>query len=449
MKTRKNHFLYLSKRNLLWLLISFIVIMMNACSSESDDIDSPNSGSESGGTGNSSCPIAEAIDLGLPSGTKWASWNIGASAPEEFGGYYAWGETEEKDFYDWSNYSHCDGDFRSCHYIGYDIAGTEYDVAHVKWGGSWRMPTEDQIDELTDNCFLDFIDEVGKKGIVFTGPSGASIFLPAAGVRDFNTRNVGTHGFYNSSTSFTDDYDDGTCDLSFNLKTNYCNGGAGIRDAGCTVRAVMIDESKNNNNVRLSCPDNKHPHMIDIGLPSGTKWACCNVGASKPEDFGGYYAWGVTEEKNFYNDSESYGFTWDGYYDYSNYGDDIAGTDYDVAHVMWGESWRMPTKDQIQELMDNSTMVWTKLNSVFGNFFIGPNNSVIFLPNAGHYRYGGSIIGIGSYGKYWSSSLLPPYNISYCTVTPYYINIFGHKGWEWGYDFIQQIGKSSVRAVCP
>ena len=98
------------------------------------------------------CPIAEAIDLGLPSGTKWASWNVGATNPEEYGGFFAWGETEEKSYYDWSTYSHSDGSNETCNHIGDDIAGTSYDVAHVKWGGNWTMPTRDQIEELINNC---------------------------------------------------------------------------------------------------------------------------------------------------------------------------------------------------------------------------------------------------------------------------------------------------------
>ena len=81
------------------------------------------------------------IDLGLPSGTKWACCNVGADTPEAYGGYYAWGETEEKSTYSWSNYIHCNGSRETVHDIGSDIAGTEYDVAHVKWGGSWVMPS--------------------------------------------------------------------------------------------------------------------------------------------------------------------------------------------------------------------------------------------------------------------------------------------------------------------
>ena len=90
------------------------------------------------------------IDLGEAG--KWACCNVGASSPGEFGGYYAWGETEEKDYYDWSTYKHCDGSEKSCHNLGSDIAGTNYDVAHVKWGGSWKMPSKERFGTLFKNC---------------------------------------------------------------------------------------------------------------------------------------------------------------------------------------------------------------------------------------------------------------------------------------------------------
>ena len=142
-------------------------------------------------------PVAEAIDLGLPSGTKWASWNVGASAPEEYGGYYAWGETEEKDYYYWSSYIHCDGSYSTCHHIGDDIAGTEYDVAHVKWGGPWKMPTKVQQDELRENCTREWLQQNDVNGIRITGPNGNSIFLPAAGYYWYgNLYNEGSNGYY-------------------------------------------------------------------------------------------------------------------------------------------------------------------------------------------------------------------------------------------------------------
>ena len=82
----------------------------------------------------------EAVDLGLS--VKWAPWNVGASTPEEYGGYYAWGETVEKATYNESSYQYYKNDGYVD--IGSEISGTPYDVAHVKWGGDWRMPTNEE-----------------------------------------------------------------------------------------------------------------------------------------------------------------------------------------------------------------------------------------------------------------------------------------------------------------
>ena len=110
------------------------------------------------------------------------------------------------------------------------------------------------------------------------------------------------------------------------------------------------------------CPDNHHPHAIDLGLPSGTKWACCNVGATAPEDYGGYYAWGETSEKSDYDDGYAYwqdknGDGWMDSGECTNIGSDIAGTQYDVAYIRMGSSWRMPNAEQINELINNCTSV--------------------------------------------------------------------------------------------
>ena len=143
---------------------------------------------------------ARAIDLGLPSGLKWASCNVGASNPEEYGDYYAWGETEEKAVYDWSTYAYYqNGEYVK---IGSDISGTAYDVAHVKWGGSWRMPTREEIKELCNNCTWKWIAYNGVNGQLVTGPNGNSIFLPAAGYRDGSgLYSEGYNGYYWSYTA--------------------------------------------------------------------------------------------------------------------------------------------------------------------------------------------------------------------------------------------------------
>ncbi|MBQ2360031.1 MAG: hypothetical protein II398_03965, partial [Prevotella sp.] len=157
----------------------------------------------------------------------------------------------------------------------------------------------------------------------------------------------------------------------------------------------MIDSMsfKTIDNTLLSCPDNNHPHMIDLGLPSGTKWACCNVGAHSPEEYGGYYAWGEISEKPVYNEvtylyATGVDNNGDGCFDdwhsdegtfglWQHLGANISGTQYDVAYVQWGATWCMPTHDQQLELLNNCCCVWTTENGVNGRRFTGPNGGSI------------------------------------------------------------------------
>lgn len=137
------------------------------------------------------------------------------------------------------------------------------------------------------------------------------------------------------------------------------------------------------------CPDDQHPHFIDLGLPSGKGWACCNVCATSPEDFGGFYAYGEYREKTSYTKDnydyyENLGY---GYSIWTSIGTktDISGSaGYDVAYKMMGEDWRMPTKAECQELVDCCTWEWTSVNGNNGYKVIGPNGNYIFLPAAGY-----------------------------------------------------------------
>jgi hypothetical protein len=188
------------------------------------------------------------------------------------------------------------------------------------------------------------------------------------------------------------------------------------------------------NDITLSCPDDNHPHAIDLGLPSGTKWACCNVGADKPEASGGYYSWGETEEKSVYKEMTYQYCTGedtdgDGFYDsnisYLSLGNDIANTDYDVAHVKWGSSWVMPSHDQQMELISSCTNTWTSINGVSGRELTGPNGCTIFFPAAG-FAYCDEVYHYGSDGNYWSSTQNPMF--SYFT---YYLQ-FASYNVSWG-----------------
>ena len=186
----------------------------------------------------------EAIDLGLS--VKWASYNVGATAPEEYGGYYAWGETEEKSDYSWRNYKYCKGtNDTMTKYCTSSSDGTVDnkttleagdDVASVKWGGNWRMPTTEEQQELINNCTWTWTTHNGVNGYRVTGPNGNSIFLPAAGYRyGSEAYDQGSSGYYwlSSLDSYYSDY-------AFNLYfySGYYNWFSYYRCHGRTVRPV-------------------------------------------------------------------------------------------------------------------------------------------------------------------------------------------------------------------
>lgn len=212
----------------------------------------------------STVPVPEAIDLGLPSGLKWASFNMGASKPEEYGDYYAWGETEpyyssqdpltwneeKKSGYVWASYKWCMGSSRemtkycsesSCGYDGFTdnktVLDPEDDAASVNLGGKWRMPTDTEFTELRNNCIWEWISVNGINGRKVTGPNGNSIFLPAAGYRGGTSLYVaGSYGYYWSSSLSTGNSSNLSCGVSFH------SGGVGrlydSRCCGYSVRPV-------------------------------------------------------------------------------------------------------------------------------------------------------------------------------------------------------------------
>ena len=164
----------------------------------------------------------EYVDLGLPSGLKWATCNVGASSPEQYGNYYAWGDISPKEEYNSDNclsYNNKTLDLD-------DINGNDlYDVARKSWGSSWRMPTQDEYMELKDNCIWEWVEQDGMKGCRVIGPNGNSIFFPATGFcRGLSIEYEGVEGYYWSSTpnydSWINDGVESTCSLYFNMYTN-------------------------------------------------------------------------------------------------------------------------------------------------------------------------------------------------------------------------------------
>lgn len=376
----------------------------------------------------------EYVDLGLS--VKWATCNVGADTPEDYGDYYAWGETTTKDTYYASNCTTWKQD------VG-DIAGVpQYDAATARWGGDWRMPTLEEFNELLNNCTWKWTTREGFKGYeVISNVNGNAIFMPAAGycVEEGRIDGRGVRGMYWASTHAAEGtqyaynfyFDSGyQCAYWISRADGHSvrpvlniDGGdksngredSGVEnsnddttkrgsvtkrtdeelvDGGSVNDAPTKAESTKNSSVQkvTNATYNGHKY-VDLGL--SVKWATCNVGADRPEDYGDYYAWGDTETKDSYprGNCET---------NHMNLGD-IKGTDRDVAHVKWGGNWRMPTVDEFDELLNKCTWTWTTQNGKSGYKVTSRvNGNSIFLPAAG-YRDGDSLGYDGSSGHYWSS----------------------------------------------
>ncbi len=194
------------------------------------------------------------IDLGLPSGTKWSCCNVGANSPDEYGSYFAWGETSPKDSYDWSNYKWCNGDFhmltKYCIESGYGPYGPfDYknvldltdDAAYVNCGSMWRMPSREQQDELRSECNWQWTSMNGVNGyLVSSKRSDASLFLPAAG-RYFEDL-LYYDGSYVHYWSRTLDVEDPSRAYYLGFDSSNVGWGNGSRDYGQSVRAVFFSQ---------------------------------------------------------------------------------------------------------------------------------------------------------------------------------------------------------------
>ena len=346
------------------------------------------------------------VDLGLPSGTMWATMNVGATTPEEYGSYFSWGETTVKTTYYTENYTYSDNPA---------TLPASVDAATANWGEGWRMPTKEEMQELIDNCEHTWTEQNGVYGLVISGTNGNSIFLPAAGSNYADAPSgAEANGLYWSNTIREEDneYAEGLrfSQSDFEMIYDY-------RSTGFTVRPVYAPSNTASGPSDPTGTYNNHGY-VDLGMPSGTMWANTNVGGTNPEDYGNYYAWGETNTKETYN-WETYSHcngsenTLTKYCNDASFGDGgftdtltVLEASDDAATATWGEGWRMPAWTEMQELVNNCDTTWTMLNGINGMLFTSRiNGNSIFLPAAGD-RSNEDLLSTGSDGTYWSSSLL-------------------------------------------
>lgn len=322
----------------------------------------------------------EYVDLGLPSGLMWATCNIGAMSPEEFGNYYSWGETCTKSTYDIKNCKTIEL-VNTTQLEEVDRKENFTDVAKASWGNNWRLPSLADIEELKNICIWSAETQNGIKGSKVTGPNGNSIFLPACGYMNVSTQNsVGESGFYLSSTPFGSNEAKSYllfCGEDIATPMNF------PRWPGYSVRPVYQPN-----------PTTKEPKYVDLGL--SVKWAECNLGAALPHDHGYYYSWGETCTKFDYSEETSK----------INGQDinDISGNlNYDAAAATLGKNWRMPTKYEIEELVNKCKWQPMIQNGIDGCKVIGLNGNSIFIPTSGCIDLYTQEM-IGEVGAYHSSS---------------------------------------------
>ena len=489
-------------------------------------------------------PEPDYVDLGRPSGTLWATRNVGAAKPEDYGGHFAWGETETKENYNWNTYKWCDGnEWAITKYdpLWYDDPELELedDAAFVNCGPNWRMPSQAQFEELCNDCSWQWTTVNGVNGNLVTGPNGNSIFLPAAGYRSSSSvTHEGRRGYYWSRTV---DYAQAKCayNLSFESGTPYFYPHMLGRRVGYSVRPVrfspadeqpllivqhsldmgqvFIEEVRTdeltfinntneavnltvatddpfsfrqdedeafsmtivvpgnsiatvtvifladtpgeyNGNVTIKSPaldggqsvipvhaqvisdDITEHEYVDLGLPSGTLWATCNIGASVPEECGDYFAWGETTPKVYYGWSTYKWFATGasqtgfmkyccdssaGYFDFADGKTELNPAD-DAATMNWGPNWQMPSDDQLNELDESCSWQWTQRNGVNGYLVTGPNGKTMFLPLTGFY-VGSSRVRAGFDGEYWSRTLFTEY---YSSSRACYLTFYD-EDWYW------------------
>ncbi len=441
--------------------------------------------------------IPETVDLGLPSGILWANFNLGATRPEEYGDYFAWGETSVKTTYTSGNYL-WNGNSK------YSVGGltqlqAQDDAAAVLLGPDWFIPTREMFEELLSNCYDRWTSENGVQGIRFTSKSNSSrsIFIPAAGYyRDGYITEAGSYVMIWSSTfdmsggeSFLMRIGSGGQSIAANYsrfrgmsvrpvsrRTRVAVTGVSLDKASLrletgraeTLTAIIypsnatnrtVQWASNNTSVATVSSDGTVTGVsqgrtqivattadggfrayctievtntpvgleaVDLGLPSGIKWANMNLGAAERTDYGDYYAWGETEPYYMPGYSQSSGGScrWrsgkeSGYirssYTYSNGANSVSvynggyyvlDSAHDAATVRWGAPWRMPTRQELQELMENCSWEYNVWDSgVYGYKVTSKSDRsrFIIIPMAG-YRNGTALYDPGVIGYYWTST---------------------------------------------
>ena len=366
----------------------------------------------------------EYVDLGLPSGNLWAKCNLGASSPEQYGDYYAWGEVEPKQVYTNSNHKWYKEGAPSLGFTKYNNEDgklsleNEDDAVIQKLGNGWRTPTLADFRELTNQKYTT-IKKTTLNGVagyqITSKKNGKSVFIPCAGFK--NSEKPQTR-------AISDDEEVAICMTnlrridyqvfnawSFAFEQDRIGRYGKRRPDGISVRPVK--------GPGMPIPNN----CVDLGLASGLLWAKYNIGTTEPTQLGNYYAWGETSpKKKYYSDNYKY-YIWKGddLKRISKYNEEDGKTvldlEDDAARANLGVGYRIPTKADWEELLEDckweavtttlSEIIDPSQKKVIARWKVtGPNGNSIVLPTTSGFKADG-----------WG--VQPDYDIYYTTANLY------------------------------
>ena len=367
----------------------------------------------------------EYVDLGLPSGNLWAKCNLGASAPEAFGDYYAWGEVEPKQVYTNSNHKWYKEGAPSLGFTKYNNEDgklsleDEDDAVIQKLGNGWRTPTLADFRELTNQKYTTIKKTTlnGVAGYQITSKKNKkSIFIPFAGFKNDKpqTREISSDETVAVCMTNQRRIDNQVFNCwTFAFEQDRIRRYGKRRYDGISIRPVK--------GPGVPVPNN----CVDLGLASGLLWAKCNMGTTEPTELGDYYAWGETSTKKKYVADNYKHFIW-GKYDLkeiTKYNEKDLRTvlelEDDAARVNLGVGYRIPTKEDWEELLEDckweavtttlSEIIDPSQTKIIARWKVtGPNGNSIVLPMTSGFRADGWGVRPDNDTYYTTANLYPP-----------------------------------------
>ena len=357
-----------------------------------------------------SFPEPKIVDMGLS--VKWASFNVGATSPEEAGNYIGWGDATG------TLTSQSASDYAKGNTSAYIGGNKDYDVAQAKWGDKWRMPKRSEFEELLNPTLCTAYENTINMTWTFTSiKTGESIILPMGGLVN-DTHHVDKTSWAWYWTAEADESDRLPYMLMIYGKNMYSFDKAS-KAFRTPIRAVYEEDSDHTPPGGGDTPstpgeDEDDPvtpptdpetpvagAAVDLGL--SVKWADRNIGSTTSNLVGEYIAWGDTAQHLPMTPANYVHTDSTGTNGYRYIGNTISGTEYDAAHVRWAGTWRMPTHAEINELRDNCTWTWTTRGGVDGYEVKGPSGKSIFLPASGYML--GNNVQYSTCGFYWADEL--------------------------------------------